>query len=521
MFKKILIIIISLLLVIGASIFIITKNKDEKVNISKICVINLNNAKTEADKIELVKNNIVKITNKLNDNEIVGTGFFNEDGYLITNSHIVDRNGKITITYNDNTSTEGKLISNDINSDIALLVVENPKVLALKMADTLNLRVTDELYTIGYSYNLIGEATTNKGIFSARRSAGGIEYLQTDAAVDKGSSGGPLLNNKGELVGMNTYATSNSSIGMAISSESLQNVIKKLLENQNINYIENQRPENALSVVLLEIGYEVQDLYDEKEFIKEEKIENKNDNKDKENKNDEKYESHEDTLNNNSSLLKLDIENYDISFESRKTNYELVLKNGETKLKINPVLVANTAKYIITGNENFQDGHNEIKILVTSKNNTSTEYIIDVFKPYTYYEGIDGVLCALDVKRYNGINNFHIHGCDFVDSDRVRFVENVPLDVAKSITVFVYAGWNEGKTTGVATNGKEMRLLKTYKFSPNYEYYIGINEIRELLDDDDYEGGSYNGADLTFVTEIETRKQGSFKAINPWGIEKN
>ena len=520
--KKIIITLVVLATIIVVASIILYVNKDKEIEVSVIDTIKLSEAKTEAEKVELVKNNIVKIVNKVDNGEIIGTGFFNEDGYLITNSHVVDIKGDLTVIYNDKSTSKAQLVSNNINSDIALLAVESPKVLALKMISTLDLKVTDNLYAIGFSLNLDGEATTTKGILSARRSAGGVEYLQTDASMENGSSGGPLINTNGELVGMNSFSTTNSNISMAISTETLLKEIKDLKENKKVNYLEGERQKNTLSVVLEEIGYHIEDIYNEKKYYKNKELkEDKNKDKIDEVKNDNnKQNEHQYKPNSDSSLKQLAVKNYNIKFNASNTSYYLTLKNDETNLYISALPNAKTSKVTVSGNENFKVGNNQINITVTSEANTTTKYVITVVKPLTYFEGINGILCALDVQKYNGVNSFVISGCDFIDSDRVRMYSNYQLDVVRNVTINVYAGWNSGKTSGLDTNGKEIRFLKTYSFAPSYSYNIALSDIRQLLNDDDYEGGVYEGADLTFDVQIETRKQGIFKESKPWGLSK-
>ena len=106
--------------------------------------------------------------------------------------------------------------------------------------ETLSLNITDEVYAIGYPYALVGEASVSKGVLSARRSAGAIGFLQSDISLNIGNSGGPLINDKAELLGINTYATENASMGMSISSESLQEIIKVL--NSMVGTYEQEVP---------------------------------------------------------------------------------------------------------------------------------------------------------------------------------------------------------------------------------------------------------------------------------------
>jgi len=186
---------------------------------------------------------------------------------LLTNSHIVDIKGDISIEYSNGKKSKAKLISNEIVSDVAILKVDEIDALALPFGETLNIKTTDDLYAVGYAINLKGEASITKGILSARRSMAGIEYLQTDAAINSGFSGGPLLNSKGEVIGMNSLANENATIGMSLSIETLENIMHKLINNQKVNYLETDRPQNALSSVLKETGYELDDIYNEWQYF--------------------------------------------------------------------------------------------------------------------------------------------------------------------------------------------------------------------------------------------------------------
>ena len=104
-------------------------NKEEiKTEVNKINKVTTLETADSAKAVKLIKSNIVKITNDVGKGTIVGTGFFHESGYLITNSHIVDIKGTITIEYNDGTEMEATLISNDITSDIAILSTAEQKI---------------------------------------------------------------------------------------------------------------------------------------------------------------------------------------------------------------------------------------------------------------------------------------------------------------------------------------------------------------------------------------------------------
>ena len=520
--KKILILALVLIVAGSIGIYFYMNKEGKKIEVSAVKTIDLSAAKTEAEKVELVKQNIVKVVNKVEDGEIIGTGFFDNDGYLITNSHVVDIKGEITITYSDNTTTEAQLVSNDISSDIAILAVEEPKVLALKTTDTLNLKVTDNVYAIGFPLNISGEATTTKGILSARRSAGGVEYLQTDASMDNGSSGGPLINSNGELVGMNSFSADKSDISLSISSESLLSKIKELKDNKKVNYLEEERPKNALSVVLEEIGYKTDDMYGEKKYfrhkdeLKEDKIEKEKEKEEKKennnNGNNNKPQQQEKKLNEDCSLKTLTVDGYNINYNKNTVEYYITLKNDESSLKVNAVANASTTKVSITGNNDLKYGENYIQVTTTSEAGSHQNYQIRVIKPITYLEGLDGILCSLNVQKINGVNSLYVTGCDFIDSERVRFDQSAQYDIAKKVTINVYAGWN-------GDNVSNCRFLKSYTFEPGYGYAIPTSEIKALLTEEESTGGTYAGADLTLEVRMETKKQGTLVDYKPWGLQ--
>lgn len=538
--KKTKIIIISIITVLFfVIVFFVTiglinhnnKNIQEPIEVNAIEQLYPLTTSDSSQAAELIKTNIVKVVNKIDDEtSIIGTGFFDKSGYLVTNSHLVDFQGTITIEYSDGKKSNAQIFSNDITSDIALLVVKKPKVKSMYYGETLSLKVTDDVYAIGYPYALTGEASVSKGVLSARRSAGTIGFLQSDISLNIGNSGGPLINDKAEVLGINTYATENASIGMSISSESLQEIIKDLIENPIVNYLENERPSNALSVVLNEIGYEVNDLYNEDEIIKksnDDKIYNDEGNgkNHTNNGNNNNKQDKEKTKSSNALLASLTIDNYKIDFSSSITDYYITLKNDEKSLAIDATTQDSLATFTISNNNNFTDGQNKIVITVKAEDGTIKEYIINVTKPLRYLEGAAGILCGLGTEKYNGVNSLVVSACDFVDSDGIRLYANTTLDVVESVKLDVYAGWNNSNVTGANTFGASLndiglRFLKSYTFAPAHSYGIPLSELRTYLTEDDYQGGSYPGADLTVYITMKTRKQGSFTEIMPWGLSK-
>ncbi|TSJ90525.1 Do family serine endopeptidase [Gilliamella apicola] len=161
-----------------------------------------------------------------------------EKGYIVTNNHVIDNADKITVELNDGREYQAKLIGKDPQSDIALLKIDDAKKLtAIKLADSDKIRVGDYVVAIGNPFG-IGQTVTS-GIISALARSGlsmnGFEnFIQTDASINQGNSGGALVNLNGELVGINTAIIApsggNVGIGFAIPSNMVNNLTSQLIE---------------------------------------------------------------------------------------------------------------------------------------------------------------------------------------------------------------------------------------------------------------------------------------------------
>lgn len=162
-----------------------------------------------------------------------------EKGYIITNNHVIDNADKITVKLEDGREFNAKLVGSDPLSDVALIQIENPKNLTeIKFADSDKLQVGDFTVAIGNPFGL-GQTVTSGIVSALGRSTGksdeGYEnYIQTDAAVNQGNSGGPLINLKGELIGINTAIISpsggNAGIAFAIPSNMANSLVSQIIE---------------------------------------------------------------------------------------------------------------------------------------------------------------------------------------------------------------------------------------------------------------------------------------------------
>ncbi|AVF35802.1 serine endoprotease DegP [Rahnella sikkimica] len=161
-----------------------------------------------------------------------------DKGYVVTNNHVVDNATKISVQLNDGRKFDAKVIGKDPRSDIAVIQLQNAKNLtAIKMADSEQLRVGDYTVAIGNPYGL-GETVTSGIVSALGRSGLNIEnyenFIQTDAAINRGNSGGALVNLNGELIGLNTAILApdggNIGIGFAIPSNMVKNLSKQMIE---------------------------------------------------------------------------------------------------------------------------------------------------------------------------------------------------------------------------------------------------------------------------------------------------
>ena len=169
-----------------------------------------------------------------------GSGvILSEDGYIVTNHHVIDNADVIDVTLNDNRSFKGRLVGSDENTDLALIKIEvDEKLPALPVGNSDELKIGEWVLAVGNPFNLT--STVTAGIVSAKARTlgvynGGIEsFIQTDAAINQGNSGGALVNANGELVGINSVLTSPTGsyagYGFAIPTSIMTKVVNDLKE---------------------------------------------------------------------------------------------------------------------------------------------------------------------------------------------------------------------------------------------------------------------------------------------------
>jgi len=148
----------------------------------------------------------------------VGSGFIiSADGFLLTNHHVVEGADEIYVTLTDKRELKGRLIGSDRRTDVALVKIEGTNLPSLKIGDPGRLRVGEWVVAIGSPFGL--DNTVTAGIVSAKgRDTGDyLPFIQTDVAVNPGNSGGPLLNMRGEVIGINSQIYSRTGGFMGIS----------------------------------------------------------------------------------------------------------------------------------------------------------------------------------------------------------------------------------------------------------------------------------------------------------------
>ena len=179
----------------------------------------------------------------------IGSGFVYDDkGHIITNDHVVENAEKITVTFLDGRSYKAKIIGKDLFTDLAVVKVNaSSEVLSpLSIGDSSMLQVGEPIAAIGNPFGLSGSMSSGiisqigRLLPSQDRGFQIPDIIQTDAAINPGNSGGPLLNMKGEVVGINTAIQSETGdfagVGFAIPSKTVQKIIPVLIQNKTYHH---------------------------------------------------------------------------------------------------------------------------------------------------------------------------------------------------------------------------------------------------------------------------------------------
>lgn len=210
--------------------------KLQKVLLSLICVVAILlalpfSASAIEFKAEEKYNSVFVVTS----GNFLGSGFAVGENCLVTNAHVLNNPNNIILTTYAGETHSAYLVGYDQDKDIAVLGVNDAKFTPLTITDYKSLNTGDDVYAIGAPKSMA--YTLTKGVISAKeREIGNYTYIQTDAAINEGNSGGPLLNDEGNAIGINTLKMSDSEgIGLAIP----MTVVSEFLKSLNIEIDEN------------------------------------------------------------------------------------------------------------------------------------------------------------------------------------------------------------------------------------------------------------------------------------------
>src|SRR3989338_2196516 len=192
----------------------------------------LKNIKIKSADFSAIVNDVLQSTVSIKTNVGQGSGaIIDRKGYIITNVHVI--NGASTVkaaTYSGKTYDVNVLAGYDSQADIAVLKIDAPDLRAFNFGDSDSVKIGEKVIAAG---NPAGLAfTVTEGIVSAFRTFNNINYIQTDVPINPGNSGGPLINTKGEIIGINNFKVGGfEGLGFAISSNNARNVVNKIISD--------------------------------------------------------------------------------------------------------------------------------------------------------------------------------------------------------------------------------------------------------------------------------------------------
>ncbi len=199
----------------------------------------------EANKVLSNKNIIAKVKPAvvyIQTNSGSGSGMISEsNGYIVTNAHVVTGYNAATIKLSDGRSFSGSVIGRDEKIDVALLKINASNLSTVQFGNSDLVEQGDDVFTLGYPFGLEGDVAFKNGTISRRLIYGGATYLETSAEIHPGNSGGPLVNNAGQVVGINTAAIGSSNIDGAIVGETIKLAIPINIATQLISSLKAGR----------------------------------------------------------------------------------------------------------------------------------------------------------------------------------------------------------------------------------------------------------------------------------------
>ncbi len=196
----------------------------------------------------LTESATIDMSGQITPTQGAGTGIIiDTEGHIITNNHVITMDGdqpveKITITLSDGGTFSASIVGRDQLTDLAVLKIDAEGLVPATLGDTANLRVGEPVWAIGNALNLPGGPTVTSGVVSAKdrliQSAGITipDVIQTDAAINPGNSGGPLVNIRGEVIGITTAVIRGMAegVGLAISIDLAKPIVAELMEKGQV-----------------------------------------------------------------------------------------------------------------------------------------------------------------------------------------------------------------------------------------------------------------------------------------------
>jgi len=255
--------------VIGGSIAVGYNNHQiaeiqEELQDANTVNINTDQPQTYPDLFEQVEKSVVTV-NSFEGEGRQGSGFvYSEDGYIITNYHVIQERENIEVTISDGSTETADIVGEDPYTDLAVLKIESNDLRPLELGDLNEVEITEPVIAVGNPFGF--ESSVSSGIVSQKDRLlplqGGFSIpnvLQTDAAINPGNSGGPLLNMKGEVIGVNTAIETrtgtSSGVGFAIPVETVERVVPELIDNGEYEHA-------WLGISGVDVGPEIADAMD-------------------------------------------------------------------------------------------------------------------------------------------------------------------------------------------------------------------------------------------------------------------
>jgi len=178
----------------------------------------------------------------------VGTGFvLDTEGHIVTNNHVVTIDGgvpaqKITVTLSDGRQFQAQIVGRDAPTDLAVLQIDADRLAPVELGSSAGLQVGESVVAIGNALDLPGGPTVTQGVVSAKgrliqeNEVTIPDAIQTDASINPGNSGGPLVNMRGQVVGITTAVVSQAEgIGLAISIDSAEPIVQELIDSGRVD----------------------------------------------------------------------------------------------------------------------------------------------------------------------------------------------------------------------------------------------------------------------------------------------